>query len=272
MSICGWAGFKALTPGPQAASAKSALVAAVIDRNSPPPKAETTVPDSTSAEPDQVDTRAADAWNEEKPSGNSRLKSVVQPKAKADRAVVMSASESNRIDSPKVDADRPDILRQIEQSPNIPGKPQPTPKPTHDSPEKTTVIAAGKPVDSIVAKGKPVTKAPTTQPSSKAPTTQPASPRSARAEDYPTGLTLTGVMYSKTSRRAIISGSVVYEGDKIKGVKVVKILPDSVEIEANGFRFLLGTGPKPVWLKASQVPPPKDKKADNASANTDSHE
>ena len=240
MSICGWVGFKALTPGPQAASARSALFTAAIDRGSPPPKAEITVVESAPVE--------------------------------ADQAVTISAPEKAMVDPPKVAADRQNVRRQIRQAPKIVGKPQPTPKPTDGPPKETIIVAVSKPVVGMAVKAKPASKAPTTQPSSKAPTTQPASPRSARAEDYPAGLTLTGVMYAKTSRRAIISGNVVYEGDKVKGVKIVKILPDSVEVEANGFRFLLGTGPKPVWLKTTQVPPPQDNKADNVPADTDSHE
>jgi hypothetical protein len=78
-------------------------------------------------------------------------------------------------------------------------------------------------------------------------------------------------MYGKTSRRAIISGTVVYEGAWIKDAKVVKILPDSVEIEANGFRFVLGTGPKPVWLKTSRVPV-ETSEIDEASDDSDSQE
>ena len=46
MSICGWVGFKALTPGPEAASPRSAPVTMAINRNSPPPKAETTLVES----------------------------------------------------------------------------------------------------------------------------------------------------------------------------------------------------------------------------------
>jgi len=241
MSICGWVGFKALTPGPEAASARSAPVTAAIDRHSPPPKAKTTVVESTPAQPVQ--------------------------------AVIIPTPEKAMVDPPKVAADKPVVPLQTKQAPKVVVKSPPAPKPADDSPKETIIAAVSKPVVRMVAKAKPASKAPTTQPSSKAPTTQPASPRSARAEDYPSGLTLTGVMYGKTSRRAIISGSVVYEGDKIKGVKgvkVVKILPDSVEIEANGFRFLLGTGPKPVWLKTTQVLPAGDIKAPNVPTDADS--
>ncbi|MDP6544356.1 MAG: AAA family ATPase [Phycisphaerae bacterium] len=259
MSICGWAGFKALTPGPQAASAGDALPAETMDRNrSIPPL--TTHENATPPKPDRMDTPAVDAANEEESSGDPRPDNTVQPKPETDRAVIMPApAGGNQVDSPKVAADKPETLRQNEQ------------KPTDAPMKESTPAAPDKPAENTVAKGKSESNAPTTQPSSEAPTTQP-SPRLAKAEDYPVGLTLTAVMYSKRSRRAIISGTVVYEGEKVKGVKIVKILPDSVEIEANGFRFLLGTGPKPVWLKATQVLPPNNKKGRSVSTETDSHE
>ena len=238
MSICGWVGFKALAPGPKAASARPAPVGAAVDRDTPPAKAETTGVVSTPAQP---------------------VKAITTP-----------TPEKTVVDPPKVEADKPVVPMQAKQTPKEVVKSQPAPKPTDDSPKETIVAVVSKPVARIAPKAKPPSKDPTTQPSSKAPTTQPAQPRSARAEDYPAGLTLTGVMYSKRSRRAIISGSVVYEGDKVKGVKVVKILPDSVEIEANGFRFLLGTGPKPVWLKATQVLPAVDKNPDKIPTDADS--
>ena len=257
LGIGGWVGFKALTPVPQAASAGPALLApnkaappvVAIDRDSPPTKPEAVVVESTPAEPD--------------------------------RAIVISAPGQFTPDLPQEPADKADAFLQAEKPPKVAVKPLLTEKPTEGSPGETVIAAVSKPASSIVNKGKPEL-APTSQPSSKAPTTRPASPasgkdspespRSARAEDYPTGLTLTGVMYGRTSRRAIISGNVAYEGDKVKGVRIVKINPDSVEVEANGFRFLLGTGPKPVWLKATKVSPPKDKNAEKAPTDSDSNE
>jgi chromosome partitioning protein len=166
-----------------------------------------------------------------------------EPSPPVRREIVITASDDNQDDAPKTDS----------------------------TPDSTDVM----PVKAVpFVEDEPTAKEPTTQPSSKSPTTQPAPeiPLVARAEDYPTDLALTAVMYGKTSRRAIISGTVAYEGDTVKGAKVVKILTDSVEVEANGFRFLLGTGPKPVWLKATRIEPPKETTPDDDASVSDSQE
>ncbi len=233
LSIGGWVGFKALTPAPQTASARPAPMARINEPITPQSPA---TPPARPAP--ALPVRPAQA--EIKPtSSNDSTKPV-------HRSIVITA-DSEPEDQPKT-----------ESKPN-PADAKPDIPPTGD----TTPVSVTEPNSVEPPADEPKrTKKPTTQPATKAPTTQPA-PRVAKAEDYPSGLTLTGVMYGKTSRRAIISGTVVFEGDKVKDAKVVKILPDSVEIEANGFRFVLGTGPKPVWLKATQMPEPKpEPKAD----------
>ena len=238
LSIGGWVGFKALTPAPETASARPAPIAIVNTPAAPQPPRETAV------------AKPAPAWPVE------TAPAAVEPESSKDstepsRREIVITADNEPEGQPKTAATL------VPEAPKT-GAKTPTPEAKDASIASTSGVGSVNPAADEPKK----TKTPTTQPAKKAPTTQPA-PRVAKAEDYPSGLTLTGVMYGKTSRRAIISGTVVYEGDKVKDARVVKILPDSVEIEANGFRFVLGTGPKPVWLKATQMPEPKTKpKAD----------
>ncbi len=55
----------------------------------------------------------------------------------------------------------------------------------------------------------------------------------------PTGkkVVVTAILYGEENASAIVSGSVVHEGDVIEGYKVVKIHKDEVEFEKKGKRF-----------------------------------
>jgi hypothetical protein len=253
LSIGGWVGFKALTPAPQAASARPALIHMPTERNTQPVTPETIVAKPETVEPEQTDsTPVVDSNNEDSP----------EP---AHREIVITASDDPQLDSAGKTPTKTLGQPADDKTPDT-ATVEPDRKSAAEQTAEVTLASITKPTPSNIATGESKTKSPTTQPASKSPTTQPAR-RQATAKDYPSGLSLTGVMYGKTSRRAIISGTVVYEGAKINNAKVVKILPDSVEIEANGFRFLLGTGPKPVWLKTTQVPEIKAEEAgesDNA--------
>ena len=260
LGIGGWVGFKTLLPAPETASARpisiaqpiTAPIPQTIDKNIPPPKAENPIDKAPQIEPEQTDTPVDESDDEQDAFWSDRSVEIMPGSNDEQQADETQSGVGRTIPSPQTEI---------------------TPESKVDQPDKTPPPSVEKsPVDSP-AKSEPVSKAPTTQPSSKTPTTQPSSkapttqpaPRQAQASDYPSGLTLTAVMYGKTSRRAIISGTVAYEGDVVRGTKIVKILSDSVEVEANGFRFLLGTGPKPVWLKATQVTPRQDKKPDTDS-------
>ncbi len=58
-------------------------------------------------------------------------------------------------------------------------------------------------------------------------------------EFLPTGkkVVVTAIVYGEENASAIVSGSVVHEGDVIEGYKVVKIHRDEVEFEKKGKRF-----------------------------------
>lgn len=233
LSIGGWLGFKALAPAPESASAKPAPIAMPAS-----PIAQVNEPRDTVAKPVIDETQPPGI-----PPIDTKNSDDTQQPGRA--SIVITAD--NEPEEGSDAADNAESVKRNADSANAESSDK-TSESTEKSGSKTVVDAS-----SEESTGEKTTaKDPTTQPASKDPTTQPA-PRVAKAEDYPSGLTLTGVMYGRTSRRAIISGTVVYEGDKVQNARVVKILPDSVEIEANGFRFLLGTGPKPVWLKATQV-------------------
>jgi len=239
--VTGWVGFKMIAPAPETASAGHEPVATAIGRNGRPPRTATVTPEHPATEPDPTDAAAVDERNDERPSGTSGVDNTTHSRTATGREFAKP--------------DHGDI-------------------PADDAREEPTVAAVDKPEP----------KAPTTLPGPGAPTTQPASnsapagkaspppKRSPKAEDYPTGLNLAGVMYSRTSRRAIICGKIVYEGKKINGAKVVRIFPDSVEVEAGGFRFLLGTGPKPIWLKTTPVPVPKDEDTGGGSRDANSRQ
>jgi len=50
-------------------------------------------------------------------------------------------------------------------------------------------------------------------------------------------LIVKGILYSEDNPSAVIGGRIVHEGDKIRGVSVIKISKDSVEFEVNGKRW-----------------------------------
>jgi hypothetical protein len=45
---------------------------------------------------------------------------------------------------------------------------------------------------------------------------------------------VTGIVYNRQNRSAIVRGRVVHEGDVVAGYKVVKIYKDKIEFEKNG--------------------------------------
>jgi len=248
LGIGGWVGFKAMLPSPQAASAtQTRLVQPNVEAQQP-------VQDEVDGAMTDTNTNAADpAIASDADNGGSEDIDIA-----SGTELVISKSGIDSIMKPETSVITPPVDLDSGSAPETSGI----------SPEKAPSDSEGDGGSDAEA----ASDAPTTQPAPKEPTTQPATktPRKAKAEDYPDGLTLTGVMFGKTSRRAIISGTVVYEGDNIKDVKIVKILPDSVEIEANGFRFLLGTGPKPVWLKATEIAPEEGNKPDTTDPASDS--
>ena len=63
---------------------------------------------------------------------------------------------------------------------------------------------------------------------------------------------ITGIFYSDDNPSAIVEGEVVYQGDMIRGVKVVKIHRDRVEFEKNGkvWSQWVQEEPKPNWSGA----------------------
>ncbi|MHC4640275.1 MAG: hypothetical protein ACYS32_01430 [Planctomycetota bacterium] len=50
-------------------------------------------------------------------------------------------------------------------------------------------------------------------------------------------VTVTAIVYDEESASAVVSGSVVHEGDIVEGCKVVKIHADKVEFERKGKNF-----------------------------------
>jgi hypothetical protein len=52
-------------------------------------------------------------------------------------------------------------------------------------------------------------------------------------------ITLDGIAYSETSPIAVVNGKIVAPGGYVEGFTVVKILPDRVELEAEGSRAFL---------------------------------
>jgi len=53
-------------------------------------------------------------------------------------------------------------------------------------------------------------------------------------------LTLGGIIYSETEKSvALINGKIVSEGEMVKGVKLVRVLPDKVELEFEGRRIFM---------------------------------
>ncbi len=58
-----------------------------------------------------------------------------------------------------------------------------------------------------------------------------------REEGKTFGLQLEGIVWDKTEPMAMINGKIVEEGDKIEGVRIVKILKTTVEIEKEGKHY-----------------------------------
>jgi hypothetical protein len=77
--------------------------------------------------------------------------------------------------------------------------------------------------------------------------TRPHSPPNAQGRSYPGELplpgggkiTLDGIVFSETSPVAVLNGHVLPVGGFVEGYTVVRILPDRVELEADGARVLL---------------------------------
>ncbi|MBT3201844.1 MAG: ParA family protein [Phycisphaerales bacterium] len=228
LGVAGWVGIKAILPSPESASARPTEIIV--------PQTATVAPLATT----EVETVASTPTKPE-PEPEITKPEIIEPEAEIESAQTETGpqfSESTLSDE------------QSSEEPSQAGR--------------QIVITADDPTSDT--KNEEANDSETD--SNDAPTPQPTGPRVATAADYPDGLVLTAVMYGQTSRRAIISGAVAIEGETVKGAKIVKIFPDSVEIEANGFRFLLGTGPKPVWLKATQVPDETDE-PDETDAETD---
>ncbi len=63
---------------------------------------------------------------------------------------------------------------------------------------------------------------------------------------------VTGIMYAEEKPSAVVGDKIVYEGDIVDGVKVVKIYRDKVEFEKKGKRWTQGVQEKPnrAWPKA----------------------
>ena len=80
----------------------------------------------------------------------------------------------------------------------------------------------------------------------------------------PTGFTLSCVLKSGTARWAIVNGEIVEVGQEVKGAKVVRISPESVEMERNGKRFLLYIGGAVPNGSAGGTQPDKGPKAPDA--------
>ena len=58
-----------------------------------------------------------------------------------------------------------------------------------------------------------------------------------REEGKTFGLLLEGIVWDKTQPMAMINGKIVEPGDKIEGVRIVKIHKTSVEIEKEGKHY-----------------------------------
>ena len=84
-------------------------------------------------------------------------------------------------------------------------------------------------------------------PSTGTPETRPHSPANAQGRSYlgemPLAgggkITLDGIVFSETSPVAVLNGRVLPVGGFVEGYTIVKILPDRVELEADGARVLL---------------------------------
>ena len=216
--VCGLAGLYTFKPDPSQASGRTSQTPAPVDRKSLLSDVAKVVEDMQTPEPAVMNT------------GPFAAEGETHRKTGTDQQTAASETSKARLDRPKTVPDKPG-----------------------DSTKKSVEKLARESASGVAA---PKAK-PTSRPSKavKAPTPPR---RAARAEDYPKGLTLSGIMNSPTTSRAIISGMVVCEGEKVKGVKVTRIFTDSVELEANGYRFVLGTGPEPVWLKSTPIPIPHE--------------
>ena len=50
-------------------------------------------------------------------------------------------------------------------------------------------------------------------------------------------LDLRGILYTEDNPSAAVNGQIVYEGEKIRGVTIIKITKENVEFELNGKRW-----------------------------------
>ena len=93
----------------------------------------------------------------------------------------------------------------------------------------------------------PVPGAAASVPSTGTPESRPRPAMSAQGRSYSGELplagggkiTLDGIVFSETSPVAVLNGRVLPVGGIVEGYTIVKILPDRVELEADGARFLL---------------------------------
>jgi len=62
---------------------------------------------------------------------------------------------------------------------------------------------------------------------------------------------VTGILHAEEKPTAVISGDIVYEGDTLHGIKVVKIYRDKVEFEKNKKRWTqhIREQPNRAWLE-----------------------
>ncbi|HUT61796.1 MAG TPA: AAA family ATPase [Phycisphaerae bacterium] len=75
---------------------------------------------------------------------------------------------------------------------------------------------------------------------------------SVRYRESPPGFELSGILGGPAGNWAIINGKMVGVGHTVNGARVVRIGPDTAEMELNGERFMLGVGSQPV--RSEKVP------------------
>jgi hypothetical protein len=128
------------------------------------------------------------------------------------------------------------------------------------SPTTRPADAANESVQSSDGGAKVVAKAdaPAASPASApAPTTSPATrPADPAFHTAPGGYSLGAIMRGPNGSLAIINGKPVGEGATVRGAKVIRIQPLSVELELDGQRFTLGLGRQ----ASDQVPAAAPKK------------
>lgn len=100
-----------------------------------------------------------------------------------------------------------------------------------------------------------------------APTTQPGPAEPKVPEGYqpcPPGFDLTCILKSGASRWAIINGQIVDIGQTVNEAKVLRIFPESVEMELNGERFMLHIGQQSGQEPKPPAPPTDQPSTDGA--------